>query len=359
MLLSALFAKLPGAPFAKFVEASPVSVIMRAIIENQFHPQRLQRIFEENAVNQDTRTLPFSTVAEVMGEVVFNVNPSVNAALKERSRTLPVSVSAFYQKLNGIEPTVSAVLVRDSASQLAPLIHKLGERTPLLPGYNLRKSDTGQVYEQSAVIADPETGQWLTIRCITVAPLIVAEHLLKMATRDGDKELRMLTNLSKTAADAVQVSNLYRKRWSVETLFQEMTENLTCEIRTLGYPRAAVFAFCIALMAWNGLSAIHAALRNVHGEATVDEKLSNFYGSLEIAQVYNGMMIAIPADEWSIFQNLTVPEMASVLNQLAAKVSLEKFQKSKRGPKRPQPKRKPSGNGQHVATAKLLARRSD
>ena len=66
------------------------------------------------------------------------------------------------------------------------------------------------------------------------------------------------------------------------------------------------------------------------------------------------MMIAIPADEWSIFQNLTVPEMASVLNQLAAKVSLEKFQKSKRGPKR-----KPSGNGQHVATAKLLARRSD
>lgn len=452
-----------SAPFAKFVEASPVSVMMRAIIENQFHPDRLQRIFEENAVNQYTRTLPFSTVAEVMGEVVFNVNPSVNAALKERGRTLPVSVSAFYQKLNGIEPTVSAVLVRDSASQLAPLIHKLGERTPLLPGYNLRildgnhfaatehrltvtrrdtaaplpgqalvvldpdrrlavdvipcedghaqerslldqvlpsvklrdlwiadrnfctlgflfgiarrkgrfvirhhanmplqmqgsgkligQSDTGQVYERSAVIADPESGERLTIRCITV--------LLKMATRDGDKELRILTNLSKTAADAVKVADLYRKRWSVETLFQEMTENLTCEIRTLGYPRAAVFAFCLALMAWNGLSVIHAALRNVHGEETVEEKLSNFYVSLEIAQVYNGMMIAIPAEEWSIFQNLTVAKMASVLKQLAAKVPLDKFQKSKRGPKRPQPKRKPSGNGQHVATAKLLARRSD
>ncbi len=124
MLLSAPFAKLPGAPFANFVEASPVSVMMRAIIENQFHPQRLQRIFEENAVNQDTRTLPFFTVAEVMGEVVFNVNPSVNAALKERGRILPVSVSAFYQKLNGIEPNVSAVLVRDSAS----LLRKTSER---------------------------------------------------------------------------------------------------------------------------------------------------------------------------------------------------------------------------------------
>ena len=129
------------APFARFVEASPVSLMMRAIIENQFHPERLQRIFEENAVNQYTRTLPFSTVAEVMGEVVFNVNPSVNAALKERGRSLPVSIIAFYQKLNGIEPTVSAVLVRDSASQLAPLIRKLGERTPLLPGYNLRILD--------------------------------------------------------------------------------------------------------------------------------------------------------------------------------------------------------------------------
>ena len=48
-----------------------------------------------------------------------------------------------------------------------------------------------------------------------------------------------------------------------------------------------------------------------------------------------------------------------MLKQLAAKVSLKKFQKSKRGPKRPQPKRKYSGNGQHVATARLLARRNN
>jgi hypothetical protein len=141
-------------------------------------------------------------------------------------------------------------------------------------------------------------------------------------------------------------------------MFQEMTENLTCEIKTLGYPRAAVFAFCLALMAWNGMSVIYAALRNVHGEETVEQNLSNYYVALEIAQVYNGMMIAIPAAEWEIFQNLTTAKMASVLKQLAAKVELKKFQKSKRGPKRPQPKRKYSGNGQHVATAKLLARRN-
>ena len=33
-----------GGPFEKFVEASPVSVMMRGIIENLFHPERL---FEE------------------------------------------------------------------------------------------------------------------------------------------------------------------------------------------------------------------------------------------------------------------------------------------------------------------------
>jgi len=449
-------------PFEKFVESSPVSVMMRGIVENLFHPERLERLFEETAVTQYTRTLPFSTVAEVMGEVVFNVNPTVNAALKDRVETLPVSVSGFYQKLNRIEPNVSAVLVRDSAVQLAPVIRRLGLRTPLLPGYNIRildgnhfaatehrlletrcetaaplpgqalavldpdlrlvvdvipcedghaqerslldqilptvrpkdlwiadrnfctlgflfgiakrkgrfiirhhanmplqmigrrkligQSDTGKVYEQKATIIDPETGRTKTIRCVTVK--------LDVATRDGEQEIRILTNLSITTADAMKVADLYRKRWSVETLFQEMTENLTCEVKTLGYPRAAIFAFCLAVMAWNGMSVIHAALRSVHGEEMVEENLSGYYLALEISQVYHGMMIAIPPARWKIFQGLTTAQLASLLKQLARKVSLKKLQKNKRGPKRPQPKRKYSGNGQHVATAKLLARRN-
>ena len=182
---------------------------------------------------------------------------------------------------------------------------------------------------------------------------------LHVATRDGEQELRILTNLSIKAATALKVADLYRKRWSVETMFQEMTENLTCEIRTLGYPRAAVFAFCLALMAWNGMSVIHAALRNVHGEETVEDNLSGYYLALEISQVYHGMMIAIPPAEWEIFQNLTTLQLAALLKQLARKVSLKKLQKNTRGPKRRQPKRKYSGNGQHVATAKLLARRNE
>lgn len=449
-------------PFEKFVEASPVTVMMRGIIENLFHPDRMDQLFEENAVTQYTRKLPFSTVAEVMGEVVFNVNPSVGASLQERVDSLPVSTRAFYQKLNGVEPEVAAVLVRDSVRQLAPVIRKLGLRTPLLRGYNIRildgnhfaatehrlqetrrktaaplpgqaltvldpdlrlaidvfpcedghaqersllwqvlltvcagdlwiadrnfctlsflfgiarldarflirhhasmplekvghnklmgDSETGRVFEQTGKITDPETGRSMTVRCVTVK--------LKTATRDGEREIVILTNLPKKVADAMKVGGLYRKRWTVETMFQEMTENLTCEIKTLGYPRAAVFAFCLALMAWNGMSVIHAALRSVHGEETVEENLSSYYLSLEISQVYHGMLIAIPPEEWKIFRNLTTAQLASQLKELAGRVSLKKLQKHPRGPKRPQPKRNYSGNGQHVATAKLLARRN-
>ena len=56
--------------------------------------------------------------------------------------------------------------------------------------------------------------------------------------------------------------------------------HLPCESKTLCYPRAAVFAFCVALMAWNGMSVIHAALRSVHGEERVEENLS---GVLSVA----------------------------------------------------------------------------
>ena len=450
-------------PFQKFVEASPVSVMMRGIIENLFHPERIERLFEETAVTQYTRTLPFATVAEVMGEVVFNVSPSVGASLQDRVNTLPVSRRAFYLKLNGVEPEVSAVLVRDSAEQLAPVIRQLGTRTPLLPGYRVRtldgnhfaatehriqetrtqtaaplpgqalavldpdlrlvvdifpcedghaqerslldqvlpsvrlrdlwiadrnfctlgflfgianrggrfvirhhanmpfeaigkchsmgRTETGSVFEQKVKITDPKTGRQLTIRCVTVT--------LDKVTRDGEHTIRILTNLPVKDALAQKVSELYRKRWKIESMFQDLTENLTCEIKTLAYPRAAVFAFCLAVMAWNGLSVIHAALRSVHGEDKVEETVSGYYLALEISQVYHGMMIAIPAEEWAVFQNLSAAKMATVLKQLAHGVSLEKLQKQPRGPKITQPPRKYSGNGKHVATSRLLARKND
>jgi len=45
-------------------------------------------------------------------------------------------------------------------------------------------------------------------------------------------------------------------------------------MNTLGYPKAALFGFCLALVAYNLLAVVLAALRSVHGEETVKEEVS-------------------------------------------------------------------------------------
>jgi hypothetical protein len=104
-----------GKSFEKFINGSPVTVMLRGIIEWSFHAERFDRLFEQHAQKQYRKDLPFSTVAEVIGEVVFNTQPSVGAGLQARAGELPVSRKAFYNKLNGVEPQVAAALVVDSA----------------------------------------------------------------------------------------------------------------------------------------------------------------------------------------------------------------------------------------------------
>jgi hypothetical protein len=209
--------------------------------------------------------------------------------------------------------------------------------------------ETGRVYEQSMEITNPKTGATLVIRRITVK--------LYQPTRDGDTEIHILTNVPRRAANSLKLADLYRKRWTIETMFQELTETLTCEIKTLGYPKAAVFAFCLALVAYNGISVIKAALRSVHGTDAVEEHVSGYYLSLEISKIYTGMMIAIPPQHWTVFRDMTVAQLARILKELAHYVDLSKYQKHPRGPKHPRPERIHTGRTNHVSTARVLARR--
>ena len=452
-----------GKPFARFVEESPISVMMRGIVDYAFDANRLNKIFEETAEVQYTRELRFSTVADLMAEVVFNISPSIGAAYQANIGEMTVSRKSVYNKLNGIEPRISAALVVDSVSQFTPVIKKLrATLPPLLPGYCVKildgnhfaatehrieelrtigdaplpgkalvvldpllklathvfpcedghaqersllnqvlpcvekgdlwiedrnfctlgflfgirsrgakflvrqhanlpgrlrgrrkyvgRIETGRVYEQSMEITNPKTGATLAIRRITVK--------LYQPTRDGDTEIHILTNVPRRAANSLRLANLYRKRWTIETMFQELTETLTCEIKTLGYPKAAVFAFCLALVAYNGISVIKAALRSVHGTDAVEEHVSGYYLSLEISKTYTGMMIAIPPKHWTVFRDMTVAQLARVLKELAHYVDLSKYQKHPRGPKQPPPERTHTGRTNHVSTARVLARRT-
>jgi hypothetical protein len=118
-----------------------------------------------------------------------------------------------------------------------------------------------------------------------------------------------------------------------------------------------LFGFCLALVAYNLLAVVWAALRGIHGEETVDEEVSLYYIANEISTTYHGMMIAIPAPEWDIFYSMSPADLAAILLELAQKVRLQAIRKSPRKRKTPRPQSKKPVRKGHVATAKVLMTR--
>jgi IS4 transposase len=241
--------------------------------------------------------------------------------------------------LFGIARRDGSFVIRQHGATL--FIEGMGERR------SCGRSETGAVFEQELRLGDGEGGT-MTVRRITVE--------LDTPTRDGETEVHILTNLPAEAADALAIAELYRKRWTVEAAFGELATCLNGEIDTLGYPKAALFAFCVALVSYNVMSVVRAALRSVHGEEAVEE-LSFYYLADEVAGTHRGMMIAIPEDEWAVFHGLTAAAFGKILLDLTAGVRLSAYRKLVRGPKRPQPKRESGAKIKHVSTAKLLEKR--
>lgn len=447
-----------GKVFDRFVEKSPISVMVRGTLERALGAEQLNAWFARTAQKQYTRTVLFSAVYDILSQVVFRIKPSVRAAYRDHKATVGASLISVYNKLNGVETHTSAALVRYSATELRPLITQLdGERAPWLPGYRvkildgncieaserrlnvLREVQAAALPGKSLVVYEPahglvsdvfpcedghaqersmlgqvlETVQahdlWIQDRNFCTCAFLcgidsrgagfitrqheglpfevvttlrpvgrietgqVAEqrvqvrdaqggtHLfrriqvkLDQATRDGDRVLYLLTNLPLYKASAKRVGRLYRKRWTLETAFQHLEAYFHSEINTLGYPKAALFGFCLALVAYNMLAVVMAALRSVHGEEAIEQGLSLYYVANDIAQTYHGMMIAIPEEEWRVFSRMAPAEMVATLRALARKVRLEAYRKSPRGPKKPRPKRDGTTKAPHVSTAKLL-----
>jgi len=203
-----------------------------------------------------------------------------------------------------------------------------------------------KVYEQAVVLT--HEGRERTVRRITVE--------LRTPTRDGDTELHILTNLTSREASAVKVAELYQKRWTIEAVFHELTMALQCEVNTLGYPKAALFAFCVALLLENALSMLKGSLRAAHGEEETADLSGNLL-SYELQTTYEGMMVAIPPEEWIPFGTMSLTEFVKFLKSVARQVDITRYRKHKRGPKQPRPPHEKYHNGGHASTAKLLALR--
>ena len=448
--------------FDLFVQRSPVTVMVRATIENVLSADWLDELFAGHAVRQRPSDLAFSLVADLMGTVVCGVRPSMHAAFKARSDEIDVTVKALYDKLKGVETHVTRELVRSSAARLAEIIDHTeatlpawlpGYRVKILDGNHLRRTDrrlkelrtqnaaplpghalvmldpqrmlaidmfpcedghaqersllpevlptieqgdvliadrnfctmdffagiadrgagfvvrqhkktlrwelegdcfeegrieTGVVYEQAMRLLPKQGEPWL-VRRISVE--------LDEPTRNGDTELHVLTNLPESV-DACTIAELYRRRWTIETAFQELEATLEGELNTLCYPQAALFAFAMALVAYNVLSTVKAALRAEHGAERINNEVSGYYLADEVAGTWRGMMIVLPAEYWSEqFAQRSAKQMAQFLRRAARHVRLAAFRKHPRGPKKKPPKMNKKHRS-HVSTKRILDQRS-
>jgi hypothetical protein len=454
-----------GECFEKFIERSPVSVMVRGTLERVFDPAKLERVFAENAVLQYTRELTFAQCVGLMSDVVFRIAPSVGAWYKAHREEVRVTRQAVYDKLKRLELPIAAGLVQYAGRELGaclrqlpapppPLLagyrvrvldgnhlagteHRLGDlrryRAAALPGHALvfydpqwdlatevipcedayaqersllpevlpmvaardcivadrnfcttgflfglarrgaffvirqhaatlvwqlqgerryvGQDERGQaLYEQAIGLTEADTGNPLVARRITVE--------LSTPTRQGETELHILTNLPSEDAPAGQVAALYADRWTIETAFQHLTVELACEVDTLGYPKAALFGFCVAVVAYNVVALVKGALRAAHGAEYVDEQLSMYYLTLEVAQVATGMEIALGPEPWEIFRRMSVAEFAATLVEVAECLETKKYTKHKRGPKKHPPKKISGKRHPHVSTARILAMRA-
>ena len=207
------------------------------------------------------------------------------------------------------------------------------------------RSSTGMVFEQEVVVTFEETGQSIRLRRVLVST--------DEPTRDGEREVAILSNLP-YEVDAVAVADLYRDRWTIEVAFGQLTVLLRCEIATLGYPRAALFSFAVAVMAANLLGGIQAALGSAQGYKKVESELSIFQVATDIGQTYRGMMIAVPAEEWEIWEAMSLAEFVAYLRRLAKGVEWSRLKKTTRGPKKPAAKKPSASVQRHVSTQRLL-----
>ena len=178
---------------------------------------------------------------------------------------------------------------------------------------------------------------------------------LEKQTRHGDWQVTVLTNLPEAEVTALVVSELYLKRWEIEKMFQVIIDTFNCELKTLGYPKAALFSFCMALVAFNILSTVKSALKEIHGAEKIDAELSSYYVVEEVQSTFRGMEVAIESEEWAYFSEMTVTTFADMLRTWAAKVNLKRFLKSLRGKKKPQKKKTYDPKHPHLSTFRLLS----
>lgn len=208
------------------------------------------------------------------------------------------------------------------------------------------RSDTGQIDQRDAVV-EGDGGESLPVRLIRVR--------LDKKTRDGESEIELVTDLPPEIS-AETIAAAYRFRWRIETTFAELDRVFEGEISSLSHPRAALLAFALAVVAFNTLSVVQAALRKKQGTEKIKNELSAFYLGESVQRAQSALEVFLDEGDWAArYAAMSPRQLADELLLLAERVDLRKLKKHRRGPKKPPAKRTLRQDQPHVATARVLA----
>jgi hypothetical protein len=121
--------------FDHLLRCSPGSRMTRVILERVFSPEKLDAVFQRNADRQFCRDLYFSLVVQLMMPVTLRIRNSLHSAYRSLLEPAVVTLKAVYDKVNRMEPGVSAAFVRETAAELRQYILAMrGGIPPLVAG---------------------------------------------------------------------------------------------------------------------------------------------------------------------------------------------------------------------------------
>jgi hypothetical protein len=269
-----------------------------------------------------------------------------DAHCQERALVDRVDVQPGQLWVMGRNFCVRALVFRIARREAFFLVRWHRSTLPCVPAGRLRargRCATGQIFEQPIDVSDGEGGVHRLRRIVLK---------LDEPTRDGETEIVLVTNLPATVT-ALQCCAAYRGRWQIEGHYQALTDLLHCEVPGLGYPRAALFAFSMSAVAGNALAVLKGNLRVAHG-VEVAAEVSDFALVDEVAEVYPGMMLAVPPARWPALSRSRALTVSKLLNELAARVPVHRMFRCRRGPKKPRPRRSSGKRIHHVSNQKLL-----
>ena len=119
----------------QFSAGAPATVMVRSIFSRMLSAERLDSLFARHRRQQFESPVLFSYLVHLLTPVVSGRRDSVNASYL--SNRIPESRQAVYDKLKGIEPRVSAALVRETVNELRAIQEKSKVCSKdVLPGYH-------------------------------------------------------------------------------------------------------------------------------------------------------------------------------------------------------------------------------